>query len=162
MAMAPRVQSFLDRHGARYDVVEHPRTQSSIETAEAAHVKGDALVKGVLLEDEEGMLVAVLPSTLSVHIGHLSRDLERRLRLATEDELQAAFPDCSRGAVPPLGPAYGMRTIVDDSVAAQTDLYFEAGDHECLVHMTGEQFMALLGPAAEKAHVAAAQRRTQR
>lgn len=161
MAIAPLVEDYLSRHGARYDVVSHPRSQSSIETAELAHVPGERLVKSVVLEDDDGMLLAVLPSTLSVHIGHLSAETHRRLRLAEESELQSLFPDCSVGAIPPLGPAYGVRTILDDSLEGQQEIYFEAGDHEHLVHMTAEQFLALVGPA-QRVHFGVAERRTVR
>lgn len=161
MAIAPRVQDYMSRQGAKYDVVAHPRSQSSIETADLASIPGDLLVKAVVLKDEEGALLAVLPSTLSVHIGHLTLQLERRLRLADEGELQGLFPDCSTGAIPPLGVAYGVRTIVDDGVEAHEDVYFEAGDHEHLVHMTTPQFISLLGPAP-RVHFGKAERRLER
>jgi Ala-tRNA(Pro) deacylase len=161
MAIPSRIESFLSRHGASYDLVPHPESHSSIETAEHAHVPGDLLVKGVVLEDDEGALIAVLPSTRSIQMSHLGRDLNRRVRLADGQDLTRLFPDCRAGAVPPLGRAYGLRTIVDDELEAQPEVYFEAGDHENLVHMTGAQFMALLGPA-ERAHFAQRQRRTYR
>ena len=147
MAIAPLVEDYLSRHGARYDVVAHPKSHFSSETAELAHVPGDRLLKSVVLEDDDGMLLAVLPSTRNVHLGHLSAETHRRLRLADESALQGVFPDCSLGAIPPLGPAYGVRIVLDDSLEAQPELWFEAGDHEHLVHMTVEQFMALVGPA---------------
>src|SRR5688572_19367719 len=148
MAIAPLVEDYLSRHGARYDVVEHPRSHHSTQTAELAHIPGERLMKSVVLRDEDdGVLLAVLPSTLSVHIGQLSEETHRTLRLADEADLQGVFPDCSLGAIPPLGPAYGVRIILDDSLEAHEDLYFEAGDHEHLVHMTTAQFMALVGPA---------------
>ena len=148
MALAPLVHDYLTRHGAKYDVVAHPRSTHSAETAELAHIPGERLVKSVVLRDDEGaVLLAVLPSTLSVHIGHLSEETHRRLRLADEEDLQGVFPDCSLGAIPPLGPAYGVRIILDDSLDAHEDLWFEAGDHEHLVHMSSPQFMALVGPA---------------
>lgn len=152
MAIAPLVEDYLARHGARYDVVEHPLSRHSAETAALAHIPGERLVKSVVLRDEhDGVLLAVLPSTLSVHLGHLSEETHRTLRLADEGDLPGVFPDCSFGAIPPLGPAYGVRIILDDSLEAQADLYFEAGDHEHLVHMTTAQFMALVGPA-QKVH----------
>lgn len=137
----------MARAGVRYDVVSHPHSHCTSEAAELAHVSGDCVAKSVVLEDEDGLLMAVLPSTFSVRLGRLSREMNRRLRLATEDELQGAFPDCSLGAVPPLGPAYGIRTIVDDSLETQPEVYFEAGDHERLVHVTGEQFRTLMRDA---------------
>lgn len=152
MAIAPLVEDYLTRHGARYDVVEHRRSSHSAETAALAHIPGERLVKSVVLRDEDdAVLLAVLPSTLSVHLGHLSEETRRTLRLADEADLQGVFPDCSLGAIPPLGPAYGVRIILDDSLEAHEDLYFEAGDHEHLVHMTTRQFMSLVGPA-QKVH----------
>ena len=151
----------MARHGDTSDVVAHPRSDSSIGPADLANVPGDRLVKAVVLKDDDGVLLAVLPSTLSVPIGHLTTELERTLRLADEDELRGLFPDCEPGAVPPLGAAYGVRTIVDDSLEAREDVYFEAGDHEHLVHMSGARFMELLAPA-RRAHFGRAERRLQR
>ena len=151
MAIAVKVQDYMARRGARYDVLTHPHSTHSAETAELAHVPGDSVAKSVILEDEDGMVMAVLPSTCSVRLGRLSKEMNRRLRLATEEGLRHAFPDCAPGAIPPLGPAYGIRTIVDDSLELQAEIFFEGGDHECLVHMSGEQFRALMGEA-QRAH----------
>ena len=157
MGLAPRLETWLARNGARYDVVAHPRSHTSIETADLADIPGDRLVKGVVLEDDEGKLLAVLPATRSVHIGHLTTQLNRRLRLADPGDLPGVFSDCEAGAIPPVGPAYGLRTLVDDSLDGEQEVYFEAGDHEHLVHMTASQFRALIGPA-EKVHFAVSQR----
>src|SRR5581483_1866835 len=110
-------------------------------------VPGDRLAKSVVLQDDSGYVMAVLPSTHHVRLGKLSRELNRNLRLATEDELAALFADCERGAVPAVGLAYGMTTIVDDSLEEQPEIYFEAGDHEQLVHMSRDAFMALMESA---------------
>ena len=99
--------------------------------------------------------MAVLPSTCHVRLGKLSREMNRKLRLATEDELARLFADCETGAVPPLGLAYGMPTIVDDALGEQSDIYCEAGDHETLLHMNRDAFMALM----EHAHHARFARR---
>ena len=161
MAMAPQVEKLLARSGARYELLSHPRSQTSIQTADYADIPGDKLVKAVMLEDEQGKVMAALPATRSVHIGHLTTQLERRMRLADEDELAALFPDCKPGAIPPLGPAYGLRMIVDASLDAQDEVYFEAGDHEHLVKMGRAAFMQLLG-AAPRIDFAAAERHATR
>jgi Ala-tRNA(Pro) deacylase len=119
-----------------------------METAELAHVPGDRLAKSVVLEDEDGYVMAVLPSTHHVRLGKLGRELNRSLRLATEKQLTTLFADCETGAVPPVGLAYGMATIVDDSLAEQPEIYFEAGDHEQLIRLDRNAFMALMEHAA--------------
>ena len=144
MAVANTIVNYLKRRAAIYDVVAHPRAVTSQEVAAAAHVPGDRLAKSVILKDEQGYVMAVLPSTHRLQLGALHRQLDRELGLATEPEIADIFPDCEVGAIPALGPAYGIETIVDDSLAEQADVYFEAGDHEELIHLSGVQFQSLM------------------
>lgn len=144
MAIANTLQRFMTSGGVRYEVLTHPRSYSSSETAESAHIPGDRLAKAVLLVDENGYVLAVLPSTHRIALGQLDRLLQRHLGLATEEEVARLFRDCEVGAIPPFGTAYGIETILDDSLLEQPDIYFEAGDHEELIHLSGEQFRQLV------------------
>ena len=147
MTIANRVVNYLVEQDADYDVIAHPHSSSSLETAQLAHVPGDLIAKSVVLEDERGYLLAVLPASCRVDLGELHRQTKRPLALATEAELEALFRDCEPGAVPPFGTVYELETIVDDSLAEQSDIYFEAGDHEQLIHVSAETFEALMGDA---------------
>ena len=147
MSIAHTLQDFMVRQGIHYDVVLHPQTRSSMETAEAAHIPGDALAKAVILEDEDGFVMAVVPATHYVQLGLLRKQLRCSLRLATERDLARIFRDCATGAIPPLGMIYGLPTVVDDALAGHADLYFEAGDHEELIHMDGSEFDVLFAYA---------------
>ena len=121
-----------------------PHTSSSHETATAAHVPEDQLAKSVVLEDPEGYVLAVLPASRRVSIGKLREQLNRTVELASEGELQELFDDCETGAIPPLGAAYGIPSVVDDALLEASEIYFEAGDHGDLVHMRGDEFLSLL------------------
>lgn len=147
MGIAITMEQFLDHNTAHYDLMRHAPTASSLRTAEASHIPGDCLAKGVLLKDEIGYLLAVLPATHHIRMADLEARTQRHLHMAAEPEMQALFRDCAMGAVPVMGAAYGMDMIVDDSLAAQPDIYFEAGDHETLVHMNGSEFNRLTAQA---------------
>lgn len=148
MAIAITLRDYLAEHGAHYDVVSHARSHNSIQSAKLAHIPPDCLAKPVILEDDGGdYLMAVIPCSHHVRLGALSKELHRTLRLATEYELADLFKDCEVGAVPPLGGAYGVEMIVDEALAQQSDIYFEAGDHEELIHMPGREFMTMLAGA---------------
>ena len=147
MAIARTVEGYIAQRGVPYDVISHAHSHNSMETAQLAHVPGDRLAKSVILEDDDGFVMAVLPSTCHVRLGRLSRELNRRLRLAMEKTLPNLFVDCELGAVPPVGLAYGMSTVVDDEIAAQPEIYFEAGDHEKLIRMNREDFSMLMDHA---------------
>ncbi|MCL4315746.1 MAG: YbaK/EbsC family protein [Gammaproteobacteria bacterium] len=147
MSIARTLQDYMVQEGIHYEVVTHQRTNSSIETAEAAHVPGDEIAKAVILEDDDGYVMAVVPATHHIKLGSLSKQMHRELRLAVERDLSKLFNDCEAGAVPPLGMAYGMPTVVDDTLAKQPDIYFEAGDHERLIHLDGDEFRHLFATA---------------
>ena len=137
MAIAETVQRFLELHSVEYDLVPHPHTGSSHETAEAAHVNEDHIAKAVIVTDAAGYAMLVVPASNWVDVGHLRKELNRDFHLATEDELAKLFNDCEAGAVPPLGPAYGIETFLDEALTSLANVYFEAGDHEQLVHGGG-------------------------
>ena len=151
MSMSATLQECLTDKGSRYEIVRHPYSHSSMETAAAAHVPGDRLAKTVLFEDEQGYVAAVLSSTYAVRLAELSTKSGRHLSLAKEVDLRELFKDCEYGALPPVCTAYGMKTYLDESLVRQPDVYFESGDHEALVHMDSAQFLALMD-GAERAH----------
>ncbi len=147
MAIAESIKHYLENHGVKYDVIVHTHTSSSMRTAEAAHVPGDKLAKTVVLHDADGYLMAVLPATHHLDVERLSEALKRSLDLATEEELNALFKDCETGAVPPVGPAYNMQVALDKNLTEESDIYFEAGNHLEVIHVSGTQFQALQGKA---------------
>lgn len=144
MAISPTLQKYLAEHAIAYELLPHSHTATSLNTATAAHIPETNMAKSVILEDENGYLMAVVPATEHVKIRELNQTLHRNMGLATEMELHDLFEDCEVGAIPPIGPAYGMETVVDDSLMQCNDVYFEAGDHEELVHIKGAAFRKLM------------------
>ena len=144
MAIATTVRNFLEQTSVEYDLVTHPHTGSSHETAEASHVNEDHIAKAVIVKDETGYAMVVVPAINYVEMKLVRKDLDRELELVEEDEFARLFPDCEPGAVPPLGHAYDIETFLDEALTSLANVYFEAGDHEHLVHVNGDGFKTLL------------------
>ncbi|MDJ0949068.1 MAG: aminoacyl-tRNA deacylase [Alphaproteobacteria bacterium] len=149
MTMANRVREFLDSAGIAYDAVTHPRTATSTESAQAAHISGELVAKTVVIHHGQGYMLAVVPSTHRVELGTLQGLVDIPLGLATEDEVGTLFEDCDLGAVPPLGAAYGLNVIVDESLIDAPEVYFEGGDHKTLVRVAGDAFRAMMKDARQ-------------
>jgi Uncharacterized conserved protein len=147
MAMAKTLKQYLDAHGVKYEVIPHKPTSSSTYTAEAAHVSGNQLAKGVVLKDDKGYLLAVLPASYHLDLEQLNKWLGRELEMVPEEELSDLFADCEPGAVPPVGSAYGLETVLEEDLARQSDIYFEAGTHREVIHVDAEQFSYIEGRA---------------
>jgi Ala-tRNA(Pro) deacylase len=145
MSMPSRLSNYLQRRGIQYDVMSHAHSHSSAETARIAHVGLHQLAKSVVLEDDEGCVMAVVPADARVNIGTIARMLGRgELHLSDEERLCELFPDCDRGAIPAVGMAWGIDTVVDESLDDSAELYFEAGDHDMLIKMSRQQFDELM------------------
>jgi Ala-tRNA(Pro) deacylase len=144
MAIAPRLKWYLDARQVDYELVPHAHTSSSLETARQAHVPPERLAKPVLLEDELGYVMAIVPASHRIDLRRLGEQLHRELELASEPEFPPLFGDCEPGAIPPVGSPYHVPTVYDDALAELTDVWFEAGDHEDVVHVKGEAFLRLL------------------
>ena len=144
MATAITVRQFLDESRLPFELVTHPHSSTSLQSARAAHIAPLQLAKAVLLEVQGQLVMAVLPATMHLHLGTLRHHFKRDFGMATEQTVRQTFGDCDPGAIPALGGAYGIETIWDDSLMDCADLYFEAGDHEHLVHVRTEDFLELV------------------
>ncbi|NML15439.1 aminoacyl-tRNA deacylase [Azohydromonas caseinilytica] len=145
MSIPSRLSNYLQQHGTRYELCMHPHSRSSAETARSAHVPPSQLAKAVMLEDQHGCVIAVLPADKSVMPHEVAELLGRQeLRLVKEPRLGELLDGCEPGAVPPVGMAWGMETVVDDELEQRELVYLECGDHESLLRLTQEQFHALM------------------
>ncbi len=147
MSLAQTVESFLSDRHIPYTTELHPVSTSSLATAHSAHVDEECLAKSVLLGDERGFVLAVLPASRRLALDRLRQELGRSLYLIPEDEMAQLFPDCAIGAVPPIGAAYGLPTVLDASLEEREEIFFEGGDHETLVRVDGDAFLDLLESA---------------
>ncbi|MDW4550847.1 YbaK/EbsC family protein [Defluviimonas sp. D31] len=147
MTIAKRLKAHLDGKGIPYETVTHPRTATASESAEAAHIPGDKLAKSVAIHLEDGHVLAVVPSSHRVDLSTLQGILDRRLGLASETEVKEIFDDCDVGAAPPVGAAYGVPVVIDESLAGLDRVWFEGGDHRTLIAVRGADFDALMKDA---------------
>ncbi|MGP1676667.1 MAG: aminoacyl-tRNA deacylase [Burkholderiales bacterium] len=151
MGIAMKLSDYLKANQVEYEVLNHSHSGNSMQTARASNVPAHCVAKAVVLEDDTHTVMAVLPASRRLQLRELQASSGPALRLATEAELKGLFVDCEPGAVPPVGVVYGMETILDDSLMEQPETYFEAGDHETLVHMKTRDFIDLMKGARHMA-----------
>ena len=65
-----------------------------------------------MIRDGDGYMMLVLPPTI-MSTRKPQRRLGRPLAMAGEEEFSASFSTGERGAVPPLGYVYGIKTLWD-------------------------------------------------
>jgi len=144
MAIAKTLINYLEDRGIDYQLVEHDHTPTAVASAHASHLPVHQIAKAVVLCDDKGYVISVLPANHSLEIGWVNEELDRKLEMACEDEFKKLFGDCETGAVPALGEAYGLQVIWDDELAYTSDIYIEAGDHTHLIWLERRDFRKLM------------------
>jgi Ala-tRNA(Pro) deacylase len=107
-------------------------------------VPEDHVAKAVMVHDGRAHGMVVIPGDTWLHLDALNRDTGRAFRLDDESDLTELLTDCAPGAVPPLGPVYGIETFLDEALTTLSEVYFESGDHQNLVKVSGDDFLMLL------------------
>ena len=110
MTVAPTLERYLASKNISYDVIMHAPTMSSNRTAEACRIPGDRIAKAVVLRDENGFMLAILPASHHIRLSNLKRQLGFNVALATELEIQQLFEECAQGAVRPAS-AMGLMSL---------------------------------------------------
>jgi len=143
MTISLKLRNYMDRCGVDFDEVPHAYAFQPSKAAEASHISGRRVAKGVLVRAGEEYMLAVVPSSKLIAFRDLGRWLGREVTLADEQESVTLFEDCELGAMPPIGAAFGLQTILDDALMDAEDVYFEGGDHRTLVHVQGQDWRRL-------------------
>lgn len=144
MSISSTLQSYLERENVQYRLKHHPYTETAMRSAFAARVPAHTVAKGVLLKDEEGFVMALVPSDRKVDLTAVNDSLQRLLAPASQKDVKILFRDCEPGAVPSLGQAYNLKVIWDDSLANEQYCYLECGDHSELLEIDKTSFIRLM------------------
>jgi Ala-tRNA(Pro) deacylase len=142
-----KLQEYLDTHHVKYVSIKHSPAFTAQELAASAHIPGEDLAKTVVVKMDGVMAMVVLPATDMVRINHMREATgAQEVRLASEGEFKASFPDCEVGAMPPFGNLYEMATFVDERLARDHDIAFNAGTHTELIRMAYRDYEELVKP----------------
>jgi Ala-tRNA(Pro) deacylase len=146
MEAAMRVLQFLAEQKITFEPLIHPPAYTAQKRAKYLGVPGKQVAKSVLLVGPQGYVLAVLPATHQVDQSAVARELGGPIRLAMDEEVGQVFRDCEWGVVAPFGTLYGVPTILDESLAPDSWIVFEANTHAEAIRMRCRDFERLEQP----------------
>jgi Ala-tRNA(Pro) deacylase len=129
-----------------YEVLHHPEAVTAQRIAQAEHVKGRHHAKVVILKSGGKHLMAVLPADHQIDLKKLKTIVGKPVSLDKEKEFKSLFPDCATGAMPPFGNLYNVPTYLDQSLAGQDYIVFEAGTHTDAIKLSYRDYETVVKP----------------
>jgi len=136
----------LDGNKVSYEVLLHPEAVTAQRIAQAEHVKGRHHAKVVMVKSGDRHLMMVLPADHQIDLEKVEKAIGESVSLDTEQEFKSLFSDCAIGAMPPFGNLYGLPTYVDQSLAEQEYIVFEAGTHRDAIKMSYRDYEKIVKP----------------
>ena len=153
MPSAPTLTAYLDHEHVHYDLLSHPEAFRAAEIASTLHTPEKEMAKVVIVKVDERFVMTVLAASRNVDLRRLRALFPtRHVRLASESEIAALFPDCEVGAMPPFGTLYGLPVYVDRSLVEDKEIVFQAGTHSNAIRMRYMDFSALVFPVVAEFH----------
>lgn len=147
MPILTKLREFLEQEKVAYSVHSHPEAYTALEIATLEHVKGRTLAKVVIVKtDADALVMVVLPADRRVDFRKVAAVLGTELRLAQESEFRDCFPACEVGAMPPFGNLFGLPVLVDELLAENDEIVFNAGTHTLTAKLRFADFRRLVQP----------------
>ncbi|NJD11108.1 MAG: YbaK/EbsC family protein [Gemmatimonadetes bacterium] len=142
-----QLKEFLDGNAVKYVTVAHSAAYTAQEVAALAHVPGREWAKTVMVRLDGKMAMAVVPASCRVVFGLLQEASgAREAELAPEQEFKNLCPGCELGAMPPFGNLFGMDVYVDESLAEDAEIAFNAGTHTEMMRLAFADYQRLVQP----------------
>jgi prolyl-tRNA editing enzyme YbaK/EbsC (Cys-tRNA(Pro) deacylase)/cold shock CspA family protein/ribosome-associated translation inhibitor RaiA len=146
MSISTRIKNHLDQSKTPYVLLTHSQNYTAQGTASTMHLSGQEIAKTVVVKAGNQYCLVALPASRRVSLEKLGDVLSLSVQLATESEFSNLFPDCDVGAMPPLGEIYNLPVYVDESLAADEEIIFNAGTHQDAIRMKFTDFAKLAQP----------------
>jgi len=133
----PSLLRWLEDHAIEHDIHDHPKAFTARQTAQAEGVDPRTFAKVVGLRVDDGRAVmVVVDATDQLDLEKARRALDATtVRLLEEAEMVELAPDCEAGAMPAVGPLFGLPMLADHAVREDAAISFNAGTHRCSVRV---------------------------
>ncbi len=146
-----KLKEFLDSNNIKYVTIGHSTAFTAQEIAATVHIPGKELAKTVMVKIDGKMAMAVLPASHNVNFNFLKEAADAsKVELASEKEFKDLFPECEIGAMPPFGNLYEMQVFMEEVLAEDEEIAFNAGSHTELIKLSFKDFKRLVKPMVAK------------
>ncbi|MEX1253612.1 MAG: YbaK/EbsC family protein [Dehalococcoidia bacterium] len=147
MGCKETLEGYLREQKVPFQVQHHAIAYTAQEIAALEHVPGNTLAKVVMVLADGELAMVALPAPSRVDLRKVAAALGANVaRLAEEREFASAFPDGDLGAMPPFGNLYGLTICVDQALAEDETIVFNAGTHTDTMSLKYADFARLVQP----------------
>jgi len=141
------IGNYLKEQGVTFQTFQHPPAYTAQEMAAEEHVSGNLVAKAVVVKADGKYALCALPASYKLDIGKVAKAMKAKtVKLVDERDMAKLFPDVEVGAEPPFGNLWNLPTLVDEHLAADQEIVFQAGTHRQAIRMRYADYQSLVKP----------------
>ncbi len=146
MQIPKQLINCLNESGVAYEILQHPEAVTAQRVAEVEHIKARHQAKVVMVKSNGNHVMAVVPADCRIDLQKVEKITGKPASLETEVDFRSIFSDCAVGAMPPFGNLYGLPTYVDERLAREDYIVFEAGTHTDAIKLKYTDYQKIVKP----------------
>jgi Ala-tRNA(Pro) deacylase len=146
MQIPKQLINCLNESGVAYEVLQHPEAVTAQRVAEVEHIKARHQAKVVMVKSNGNHVMAVVPADRRIDLQKVEKITGKPASLESEVDFKSIFSDCAVGAMPPFGNLYGLPTYVDERLAREDYIVFEAGTHTDAIKLKYTDYQKIVKP----------------
>ncbi len=141
-----KILDYLNENGVDFAVMHHDEYYTAQEEAAAQGLSGHMFAKTVVVRAGDEHVLLVLSASHRVDLKRVGEILGAEVDIIPEAEMKGLFHDCDVGAEPPFGSHFGLRTLVDEHLAAQERIAVRGCTHTDVVLLDYADYARLEKP----------------
>ncbi|HEY5777356.1 MAG TPA: YbaK/EbsC family protein [Terrimicrobiaceae bacterium] len=146
MQIPKQLINCLNESGVAYEILQHPEAVTAQRVAEVEHIKARHQAKVVMVKSNGNHVMAVVPADRRIDLQKVEKITGKPASLESEVDFKSIFSDCAVGAMPPFGNLYGLPTYVDERLAREDYIVFEAGTHTDAIKLKYTDYQKIVKP----------------
>ena len=99
--------------------------------------------KSVVLQDTDGLVLAVIPADRSINLDAVQKHLGRKIDFVPPRDYVTLFKDWAPSQFSPFATNYGLCVLVDSSLAELETVYFDSGTTDTFIRVGQDAFRKL-------------------
>ena len=141
------VQKFLQKSGVPFRFIERKDTLATLSEMGMIPGTGPQLAKSVLLRTETDYVLVVLPMTHRIDLMRVREALAvEEGQIADDSELICQCGLHNHRLLHPFGSQFGLKTVIDQSLAFQNTFAFSGFSDRFCICMRGSDYRSLENP----------------
>jgi len=152
MAVLKSLINLLEKHKIKYQVIDHKKTYTALDTAETQHLKPQEIVKTLVIKlGAKKYILALLPANKNLNKVKLKKEVNKWLKkdglkvVKTVEFAKEAWMKKNLkgklGAAVPFGGLSKLPAFIDRALLRQKDLIINTGDYQKSIKLAAKKFL---------------------